>query len=1213
MTSRVLLAFWGLAIVFPSIAQQIEFISPAQTGYSAEALVEYPLTTYESVRLSVTDFQTQLANSPNEKNQQLRKSSQQVTLPLPDGTARTFLAVESSVMQPELQARWPQIRTYKILDAQDDHFTGRLAVTPQGISGVYETATGVAYLEPYAADDNQNHLVYYQKDTDASHLPSQQFACGYVAEEAALHSTPEAFKPPHVGTTHLLKSETAYIREYILALTCTGEYGQQKGGTIESVLTSFVMAMNVANLTFEREVGVKIILIANVENLIFLNPTTDPFINADEGRELLGQVRPALISQGVQSVAYDLGHVFTGGCTDVGGVVNGAVCTSGKDRGVTCHYLSNVTAIVNRVFTHEVAHQFATDHSWANCPSSLDQLVTGSAFEPGSGSTIMSYAGSCGNQNIVGNNDTYYHGHSAQQFIEYTREGQANLCATEIETSNTNPKLTIPIEGGFHIPISTPFELVAGAVDNENDNLTYCWEQMDLGPITPLGEPVGNAPIFRSFPPNPNPNRVFPQMPLIVNNESDNREVLPTYSRDLTFRCMVRDNNPEIGATVWEDIAFRATETAGPFLVLSPNVGDEVWATGDFREITWDVANTTNDLVDCQQVDILLSTDGGFTYDYTLLEGTYNDGSAFVSIPNVTGNDMRIRVQATNNVFFDISNEDFTIETATEPGYTLTTGAQYWDICGPDIITIPVSTTSVLSYAENIDFSVANSLPAGVDVSFSESSISADGMTTMTIDMTNLEDFNDLFEVALTATAPGQADRNVSFFFSVTDTDFSDLALVAPVDGLTDVNLGVDFDWDPVYNGLTYDWEVATDAAFNNVVDSEYGLTETATFPSIQFENNTLYYWRVRASNSCGAGEWQRPRVFHTKVLICNEVQAADVPVTIPGTGPLPTVRSEVFVASEGTVSDVDVSRISVSYQPIQNFQVTLISPELTEVKLYDSECATTDIVSAGFDDEAPDEIICPPNGNFIFRPSEPLSLFDGENTEGVWTLEVKVIESGFGSPGQIGNWGLAFCAEGNPVAPAQVNNDTLFVPPNEANPITNDLLRVTDNNQVGPELVYTLVSVPEHGTLFRSTGELSVGMSFTQETIDAFNLTYLNTNPDAVHDGFAFVVEDGTGGFLPVEDFNIKIEDGAPVNTTEVRVDNFQVFPNPTTERITVRLAEPAAETLPIRILNVRGQVVQQSTLGTGVLQQELDLERLPASVYLVEIGGRSVRVVKQ
>ena len=105
----------------------------------------------------------------------------------------------------------------------------------------------------------------------------------------------------------------------------------------------------------------------------------------------------------------------------------------------------------------------------------------------------MSYAGGCQSQNIQFNSDSYYHVASLEQMYESVSEGNGSTCPNIIPTSNNFPELTLNYEDGFYIPMRTPFQLTATATDQDGDDLTYCWEQYNLGPVSDLGSPTLNG------------------------------------------------------------------------------------------------------------------------------------------------------------------------------------------------------------------------------------------------------------------------------------------------------------------------------------------------------------------------------------------------------------------------------------------------------------------------------------------------------------------------------------------------------------------------------------------------------------------------------------------------------------------------------------------------------------------------------------------------
>lgn len=1215
---KILITFL-LALSFGSmLAQPVDWVDVPESAMDlpVEAEFSWPLSSYRTVAVDLLQLREALVSAPAEGSAAARNHPGcYISLPTPDGGLMRFQVEDSPVMQPGLAARYPQIKSYKIFTEGDQTWQGRLAVSPLGVHAVFKSPQGEVFIDPYASGQNRYHIAYYTNSLIIDEQLAPALACGYQGLPHD-HDPLEGMAPEHEHPQGRGVIAPVGLRVYDLALACTGEYGQAKGGTVEAVMATFNNAINRVNAIFEPEVAVRMMLIENNDQLIWLDPMTDPYINANVGGDLLGQNTQVIVQNGgIGFNLFDIGHVFTMGCTDVGGVAGGQVCTNGKARGVTCHYTSNIDAIVRRVMSHEIAHQFATAHSWSNCPGIMDQLAGGWAYEPGSGNTIMSYAGSCGSENIQGDSDSYYHAGSLFQFINYSREAFGATCATILPTENNEPVIEWPYTNGFYIPISTPFELKAQATDPDGHTITYCWEQYDLGPTSVLGSPMGDGPSFRSFPPNVNPYRYFPRLSNIIGNSSDIREVLPTYTRNLNFRLTVRDNRQGGGGTVWETVSFQATNTAGPFLVTSPNANSVVWKGGEYREVTWDVANTDNNLVNCQLVNIRLSTDGGFTYPITLLSNAPNTGSAFVTVPQLASNQARIRVEAANNVFFDISNANFMIQEATEPTYTLSYGPIFQQLCLPATAEVLFSSGAILGYDSLVTLSVVDGLPDGAVATFNPATIIPGENTTLALDFTGLN-FDGPAELLVQVVAPGADTSYRTVYLELVDNDFSALALVSPPMGEANINLSTDFSWTLAANALSYDFELSTSAAFgDDVIESANRLSVGAYTPNVLLEENRLYYWRVRPSNECGEGEWLEPFVFHTINAVCAPETSEDVPIVIPGTGPLPTRQSQLFVPFSGIISDINVPLIDVRYAPVRNLEITLISPAGTQVRLFDENCGGTNRVFIGFDDDAPDAIVCPPDDAVVFKPFSPLSVLEGENTAGIWTLVVKVVESGFGSPGSIQNWNLEFCATSTPNSPVLITNDTLFVPPSEGNTITRELLKVEDADNTNEEIRYTVVSGPDEGSLYLVNTPLREGSTFRQSTIDAGNLFYVHEGGTQIHDYFSFVVEDGTGGFIPVQRFNIKVDANAVVGLNEPEVDamQFRLQPNPTHDWVRLTTTEPTATDLPIRIFNAHGQLLSTRTLPQGSSEWLFSSAQWAAGLYFIHLGNQVERLVVQ
>lgn len=1190
-------------------------VKESQIFLSQSATPQVEAKQQRTLSLDFDAIRTALKDAPMEFTPEAATDAVQLYFPLPNGETTLMEVVESPVMHPDLAARYPSIRAYAARSLDNPLISARLDYSPEGFNAVITTPEGRAFITPYATQQTRYYTIYYGKNIsiDPSILPPR--SCGFYDFDAEEEMEIEQQIALSERTDLSFRNNDAVpLRTYRLALACTGEYGQNKGGTVAAVLGTYNTTLNVLNQIIQLETSVRMELVPGVEAIIFTDPNTDPYINANNGASLLGQ-NTAAISQFFPPNFYDLGHVFTMGCNDVGGIAGGTVCSQNKARGVTCHYNSNVAFIVSNVMAHEVAHQFGVGHSWNNCPGNLDQLSSSNAFEPGSGSTIMSYQGSCGAANNVPfPSGDYYNIGSVEDFIFFSRVGSGAGCGESVLTDNHEPVINWPYGNNFWIPRSTPFELQATAEDIDGDELTYCWEQYDLGPNTNLGSPIGNSPLFRSFPPTVSNKRVFPRINSIVENNFNVTEVLPTYERDLTFRMTVRDNNPNHGGVVWEEVAFKADGNSGPFRVLSPNEGDENYRVGDYQEVTWDVSNTDNNRVKCYYVNIKLSTDGGFTYPFTLLESTPNDGSAFVTIPDAITGQARIRVEAANNVFFDISDQDFIIEAATEPGYTVEVNPVAVPLyCLPaDPLDIAINTSSLLDYDTTLNLSLVGDIPDGVDFSFGESTLVPGETTNLTLEFDGFEG-RDTLDMSLQVVA-GQDTvfreiRVIALF-----NDFSDLSMLTPADGETGIVFSTDFSWTDISEiADAYDIEIATNPSFSEeaIVETATGLTTSSYEPDFVFENNSIYYWRVRPINDCGEADFLTPFAFQTATVDCPAAEPEDLPINLPTS--TSTLTSSVFVPASGTISGLTVSDVNINYNPVNSLVISLKGPSGTEVVLFDRNCLNTGLINISFDDLAPTNIQCPPISGNPVRPVGQLSAFIGESTQGSWELKVEIEEPGFGV-GSVNSWKLEFCAAIVPNAPILIRNEQLLVPPGQSNTFTTDVLEVQDENSAPENLRYILLSVPEHGQLLRAGQVMAPGDFFTQATINAFNLTYLHDGSDTEEDEFVFVVTNPEQGWIPAQTFQIGIDENATVSAKRQDLENkLSISPNPATDELTLRFSTPLSGELGIRLLNAQGQIVQRFGRVPAMDAVPVSVANLPRGVYFVVVENEGVRATRK
>lgn len=610
---------------------------------------------FRTVALDISEMKIALSSAPHEFTDAARSNTATISLPMPDGSMAAFRVFETNVLAPGLAAHYPQIKTYVAQGITDKYAYARLDVTDFGFHAMILSPQGDVFIDPVSNDNNELYISYFKKD-----LPRHDdFVCGVNDDDVV------AFNAERKYRDYANRSNGEELRTYRLALACTGEYATKKGGTVSGALSGMTTSINRVTGVYEQELAIRMEIIENDTLLIYLNSSTDPYSNNDGGAML--DQNQTTVNSVIGSANYDIGHVFsTGG----GGIAMlGCVCRNSlKAQGVTGLPNPVGDAFDIDYVAHEMGHQFGANHTF-NCTSGscAGNRNSGTAFEPGSGSTIMAYAGICGSTNdLQSHSDPFFHTGSVDEILDYVIFDFGADCPVITETDNAAPELVVG--GGFSIPKSTPFRLEASGTDPEGEPLTYMWEEVDHGPAGNWNDPSGQAPCFRSWSEDTVGFRYFPKMGTIVNNypTSAKGEVLPDYNRSLNFRFIARDHHLNGGGYAYEDneVGLSVVGAAGPFVVTFPN-SDINWPINTQQLVTWDVSGTDLAPISCTQVDILLSTDGGYTYPITLATAVPNQGFANVMMPNdnsLVGNDeARVMVRATANVFFDISNANFTI------------------------------------------------------------------------------------------------------------------------------------------------------------------------------------------------------------------------------------------------------------------------------------------------------------------------------------------------------------------------------------------------------------------------------------------------------------------------------------------------------------------------------------------------------------------------
>lgn len=613
-----------------------------------------------------------LRYAPMEFSKAARQTQVVISLPMPDGTFARFRIEQSPVMAPRLSALFPDIRTYRGQGLDDPTATTRFDVTPAGFHAIVLSAHATIIIEPAAGGRSRRYVSYDQRDAPKDAGSTSCLVLGADQPLAQLQSKPSS----NSGSASGIAATGATLRTYRLALAATAEYTQQYGGgTVGGALSALTTTLNAVDAIYERDLSIRLMLVDNETSIIFTNTATDGY-TSDNASLLLTQ-NQAILDQRIGSANYDIGFVLDGHVYAFqpghflfeGQGQFQSVCVNGqKGKGVTILRSiepSSISAIWD--VAHEMGHQFGALHTFngttEDCgPSRFAQV----AYEPGSGSTIMSYRGGfapngtylplCGAEDLH-STDTYFHTASIEQIINYTTFGNGSFCPVMAGTSNNPP--TVDAGSDYTIPAGTPFTLTATGSDPDSDALTYCWEEFDLGAAAPPDTDSGNRPIFRSFAPVPSPARTFPQLPDILSGTPTFGESLPTTTRSMNFRVTVRDNHSGGGGV--NIGAMRVNVVSGGMFAITQPSSSTTWLASSTQTVTWNVANTSAAPISCANVRVLLSIDGGNTFPIILSSSSPNTGAATVIIPNTPTSTARIKIEAIGNIFFSISLPNFTI------------------------------------------------------------------------------------------------------------------------------------------------------------------------------------------------------------------------------------------------------------------------------------------------------------------------------------------------------------------------------------------------------------------------------------------------------------------------------------------------------------------------------------------------------------------------
>ncbi|MDC0230880.1 M12 family metallo-peptidase [Aureispira] len=1161
-------------------------ITKPKTLNQGEQRIKPSKAIYYAINFST--LKSYLLEAPDEVWPRQAQKIMQISLPVPEGGFRQYAIMRSSVMHPILQEKYPEIQTFTGRGVDNPRETVKLDFTPHGFHAMVLGAGPAFAIDPVFYGNTSYYMVYSKR-----HL-SPRSDEAYTCHHHEGHNS--NFKNQSEQSSFLKTSGTGNptgtnLRVYRIAISCTGEYTQFHGGTIPLALGAMATSMNRINQVYEKDLTIRMVFIPNNDTLIFTDPITDPFPN-NLGTCL--NISDSLIRATIGVPNFDIGHVYTnfGGGLAAFGVCQGpkAVAGTGLSNPVGDYFDVDYVC-------HEIGHQFTGNHTFNYCPGQ-----GGVPVEPGSGSTIMAYAGLCGTDNVATNSVDQFSVMSYDEIINYTHFGGGN-CAQQIATGNNYPLVNAGPQG-FYIPKSTPFELIGVATDADGDSLTYSWEQVDIGPNTSIVTPSGDCPLFKVNYATDIPIRVCPPMSDLVNGNTTPGEQVATYGRKMTFRMMVRDG---FGGVDWDETYFHTTDTAGPFQVTYPSNTFMIWNIGSVQTVTWDVANSDKFPVNCGKVDIFLSNDGGYTYPYTLALDRDNIGAAPITVPNITGTQMRVKVKASNSIFFDISNQNFGIVAVSSPDYTISVDQPNQTICGTNSATYIIQLDTIDTFTDSINLSLFGN-PVGTNFQFSQNGIQAPGTILLTISNTSGA-LPGNYTLNLLANS-SSGSKSYPLYLKLTPDPLQAVALLGPNNGANGIGGLISFVWSTNPWAYSYELEIAKNPSFIPVEFSIQGHTTNNFTMTNLLNDGTVYYWRIRIDSSdCGSSAWSNIWSFQTMQIACNTYASTDLPISIDDVT-LDTIYSTISVNDNFVISDINVTALEGVHTYVGDLMFKLASPNGTSIDLMWLLCGGHDDFDITFDDASSNPyntIPCPPTSGLSYQPVNSLSSFNGEISSGSWVLEVRDVYAADG--GALQDWELEICGpQLTPNAPS-INTSVLSITKGQNGVLDFNYLNTQCDTGTGLP-IYTIVSLPYNGTLLFNGIALMVGDTFSQANIDSLYISYQHDNSQTLLDYFEYTVVCPDGGYLGSQIFQINIQN--PLNSTTYHSEEqLKIFPNPNTGSFTISIPERLKSPYRISLLNVLGQQFfgQKATKR----KTQINLNDLPTGIYICEVRSAEDKLISE
>ena len=930
------------------------------------------------------------------KNEFKNKKQKVVFLPNEKNDYESFFIEEISVLSPQLALKYPLIQTFKGFSQKRPNVSLRMTLTPRGINAwINIPGKENIFIQP----DRKLKGRHFSYKRGKKH--KENWECKTIHE----FNPKSEFKKNNLKSKNINNDKT--LRTFRLAISSTAEYtnfwddnNDENGTGQEDALAAIVSTMNRVNSVYETDLSITMQLVSGVE-LLYTDPETDPYTG-----NFNSEVQEDLTSNfGEEN--YDIGHLFAYGSNNGNAGCIGCICKNGqKGSAFTSHgFLSADGEFLNDFFdidyvAHEMGHQFGAYHTFA-----FNNEGTGSNVEPGSGSTIMGYAGITGPDDVQEHSDPYFNFKSIENISDYI---STESCYSSAELINNPPVADAGIN--YTLPKETAYELRASGYDLDNDQLTYCWEQIDSGSMTvsEFGPSNYTGVTARSLPPSLSPLRSIPNLNSVLMGEltqinpptGSAWETVTNVARELNWGLTVRDRAPTSvglgGQSSTDTMTLLITTNAGPFSITSQAEDENIWRTGDKVSIKWDVANTDSEPINTQEVSVLLSMDAGQNFNTIISDSTPNDGEHIFRVPNgwVSGN-ARIKIVPKNSIYYSINKNPINI---IQRPFAVLFDKFYYDFCESlsENILFDIGIYETLN--DPISLSIINPYN-GLNYSFSQDSFSS-STSSATLNLSGLSSL----PIGLNTLDVLAQSGNVTEVFSIEINNYQEFIsrpqLITPSNENQEV-IDFRFEWNSNPNVSKYLFQISLDSDISSIINETN--TENNFISLKDLSSDTTYFWRVASVNECGVSEWSDISSFVTAKITNNSYVANNLPLSLNDANIVNNQNvnigyssSSIFISDVNLISDIEIL-ISINHTWVSDLSLFLVSPDGSVFSLAENIGLGT---QSGSEDNFINTVfyqnasISINNGRppFTgkFRPNQPIDGLIGKTSFGNWTLNIE-------------------------------------------------------------------------------------------------------------------------------------------------------------------------------------------------------------------------------